>query len=238
MKVPDYKILSGSAIKMIAVACMAVDHTAKIVLHDNNKLYEKLFAIGHTDVSWQFIMQCVIGRIAFPLFAFLIVEGYSHTRSVRRYALTMFLFAILSVVPWSLMHGSCFYLGSQNVMFTLLLGILAIHSIERLSSSRAAVAVVVTLLTAWLTHCDYGASGVAFIVLLHLLRHRRLFQSLAVVATFFARKTKMCAILAVVPMAMYNGQRGFIHGSVAKYAFYAFYPLHIILLLILRNLIA
>ena len=235
MRVPDYKILSGSAIKMIAVLSMIVDHAAKIVLRDCTSLYEPLFHVGHTDVSWQFIMQCMIGRIAFPLFAFLVVEGYSHTRSVRRYARTLLFFAILSIVPWSVMHGSYFSLSSQNVLFTLLLGVLSIHAIERLSSRKAVAAVGVALLTAWLTRCDYGAAGVAFVVLLHLLRHRRLYQGLAAVATFFTRKTQMCAVLAILPMAMYNGRRGFVHGAVAKYAFYAFYPLHIVLLVLLRN---
>ena len=234
MKVPDYMILSGSAIKMIAVLCMTVDHAARIVLQDCKSLYEPLFHLGHTDVSWQFIMQCVIGRIAFPLFAFLVVEGYSHTRSVRRYAMTLFIFAVLSIVPWSLMHGSYFTMGSQNVLFTLLLGLLSIHAIERLSSLKAAVSVGGALLIAWLTHCDYGASGVAFIVLLHLLRHRRLYQGLAVVATFFSRKTKMCAVLAIIPMMMYNGKRGFIHGPIAKYFLYAFYPLHLVILWLSR----
>ena len=184
----SYKVLSGSAIKMIAIACMAVDHTAKIVLYDCSGLYEPLLRIRDTDVSWQFIMQCVIGRLAFPLFAFLAVEGYSHTRSVRRYALTLFLFAILSIVP-----GSLFYLGSQNVLFTLLFGVLSVHAIERLEPHKAIVAVGAVLLASWFIRCDYGVVGVAFIVLLHLLRHRRLYQGLAVVVAFFTKKTKMCA---------------------------------------------
>lgn len=231
----NYKILSGSAIKMIAVFCMVVDHTSKIVLDNCASLYEPLFHWGRTDVSWQFIMQCGVGRLAFPLFAFLVVEGYSHTRSVRRYARTLCLFALLSIVPWSLMHGSYLCLDSQNVLFTLLLGVLAIHAVERFSPPNAVMAVGVALLTAWLTRCDYGATGVAFIVLLHLLRQRRLYQGLAVVVAFFTRKTKMCATLAIVPMAMYNGRRGFIKGPVGKYLLYAFYPLHILLLVLLRN---
>jgi len=71
------------------------------------------------------------GRLAFPIFAFLAVEGYFHTRSFKRYALRMLLFAVLSEVPFDLMYGgTVFYPVHQNVIWTLLLGLLGIRLME------------------------------------------------------------------------------------------------------------
>ena len=97
--------LSGSALKIIAMISMVIDHVALYLMDDSTVLYET--------------MRC-IGRIAFPVFAFLIAEGFIHTRSRYRYFFTLLGFAVISEIPWYLLNGAD---GTHNVMFTLALGV-------------------------------------------------------------------------------------------------------------------
>lgn len=96
--------LSGSALKVIALVSMLADHSAYYLLEHGTTLYEA--------------MRC-FGRIAFPVFAFLIAEGFAHTRNRLRYFQTLLVFAVVSEVPWFLLNGAD---GTHNVMFTLALG--------------------------------------------------------------------------------------------------------------------
>lgn len=90
--------------------------------------------------------------------------------------------------------------------------------------------IIPELIAIQLLHTDYGAIGVVYIVLLHVLRGNILNQSIATFATFAYNKFHRFNILALIPLSMYNGKRGFIQGKWAKYVMYAFYPLHLIIL--------
>lgn len=104
--------LSGSALKVIAMISMVIDHIALYLLEHGTVLYET--------------MRC-IGRIAFPVFAFLIAEGFIHTRSRYRYFFTLLGFAVISEIPWYLLNGAD---GTYNVMFTLALGLATLMVLE------------------------------------------------------------------------------------------------------------
>ena len=101
-------VLSGSALKVIAVISMVMDHCAYYLMEHDTILYETL--------------RC-FGRIAFPVFAFLIAEGFRHTRNRRKYFLQLLFFAVISEVPWYLLNGAD---GTHNVMFTLALSVVAL----------------------------------------------------------------------------------------------------------------
>ena len=104
--------LSAAALHIIAMALMLMDH---------------LWATLLPAQDW---LTCA-GRLAFPIFAFMTVEGYFHTRNLKRYALRLLLFALLSEVPFDLMYGGTwFYPVHQNVIWTLLLGLLGVHLME------------------------------------------------------------------------------------------------------------
>lgn len=104
--------LSAAALHLIAMALMLMDH---------------LWATLLPAQEW---LTCA-GRLAFPIFAFMAVEGYFHTRNLKRYALRLLLFALLSEVPFDLMYGGTwFYPVHQNVIWTLLLGLLGVHLME------------------------------------------------------------------------------------------------------------
>ena len=119
-----------------------------------------------------------LGRLAFPIFAFQISEGFFHTADRKRYAKRLFLFALLSEVPFDLIYGgTVLYPFHQNVMFTLLLGLLACCAIDRARRERTAKAILRgTLSVAGLFllslvgMVDYGWKGVVTVVAFYLLR--------------------------------------------------------------------
>lgn len=214
-------MLSGSALKVMAVLSMVADHSAYYFLEENTVVYG--------------VMRC-FGRIAFPVFALLVAEGYAHTRNRMRYFLSLLAFASVSEIPWCLLNGAD---GTHNVMFTLTLGVAAMAVFDRLKEHKA-VAFASILLAATasaILGLDYGWRGILMIFLFHLFRNlhccqrtdrqgRRLFQ-LTFTFPFMAYYGIIGALLACSIIFLYDGTRGFIKGNLAKYGFYAFYPLHL-----------
>lgn len=231
-----WKILSGSWLKLLAIVSMTIDHTAQHVFYHLSSLNAPLFTLGNRPFSCVLLMVC-FGRLAFPLFAFLAVEGFIHTRDFRKYSLNLLLFALLSVIPWHLIRYGCmFSLRSQNVLFTLLLGILSLDAVRRwengqITAFRLLISMLTLLITADLLHTDYGARGLAFILAIYILRHKPALQA---TIGWCLLPFRWVAAIAFIPMNMYNGRRGFIQGAVSKYAFYAFYPLHLLVLYYLQ----
>ena len=222
-------ILSGSALKVIAVVCMLIDHTGKLLYHDPIALFT---VFGHT-VTLYAVMR-LIGRIAFPIFAFLIAEGYLHTRNRVRYGAILLLFAVLSEIPWDLNRtGELWNFAKQNVFFTLFLGYLGICAYEGLRSKWVlrAGAMVALLALSYVLHADYSITGFCFILLMYALRDHELLRDAIGVG---ALSSQWKAALAFLPLALYNGKRGFIRGPVLKYAFYLIYPLHLLALYFIR----
>ena len=229
----ENKILSGSWLKVLAMVSMAIDHTTYWLLRGNADFMEPLFMVGSKHISYYFLMRS-IGRLAFPLFAFLIVEGFVHTRDRRKYGRNLFLFAVISEVPWALLHHGV-HLSGHNVIFTLLAGFLGLCVIERYRVQPARLASILLGMVAVLIvlRPDYGGAGFAFIILLYTLRRHLLLQ---VIVGSFMLPAKWIAGLAFIPIALYNGQRGFIQGQYAKYLFYAFYPLHLLLIYVIQQM--
>lgn len=222
-----FPLLSGSALKIIAVVSMVIDHCAYYLMDGNTMAYE--------------VMRC-FGRIAFPVFAFLVAEGFAHTRNRMRYFISLLLFAAVSEVPWYLLNGAD---GTHNVMFTLALGVSALAVFERLREHRILCCFFI-LLTAWLATwlgTDYEWRGVLLIVVSYLfgiirsmntpIILRRMMQ-LLFVFPLMMHYGIIGALLACAVIFLYDGTRGFIHGNVAKYGFYAFYPVHLITILIIN----
>ncbi|MBQ8467912.1 MAG: hypothetical protein IJ546_09510 [Prevotella sp.] len=124
-----FKILSGSGLKIVAVVTMLIDHLALYLWRVDPDMWEPLFTIGHHTLT-PYLLLRGIGRLAFPIFAFLIVEGYQHTRDRWRYGRNLLVFALLSELPWNLVHTGTWHYSHQNVFFTLFLGYLGICVIE------------------------------------------------------------------------------------------------------------
>ena len=225
--------ISGSWLKLIAVISMLIDHTASHVFRGMDWAYYCFFQIGHHEITPYFLMRGVIGRWAFPLFAFLIVEGFLHTHDRKRYGINLAAFALISEIPCNLVHANKFFYPGQNVFFTLLLGYLGLCVIERYRDDMKKLAqyLIPLFLLSIVLRSDYGCAGFGFILLIYLLRSNKLLMSIvgsgALPNTFFAG-------MAFIPIWFYNGERGFVKGKFLKYAFYWFYPVHLLVLYFIK----
>ena len=196
-----------------------------------------------------------IGRVAFPLYIFMLVEGFAHTKSAPKYMLRLGIFALVSEVPFDLaFKNSPWHIGYQNVYFTLLIGLGCIYVMDRLEKTvmrltekgtqLTAVRLYLTFLDlgvtaagaaiAWLLKTDYSAVGVLAICVMYLWRFMPLAGSvLCCVVLLLSSPREVYALAALIPISLYNGKRG----RQPRYFFYAFYPVHLILLYLLRLLI-
>lgn len=218
--------MSSFSLKLLALSCMLCDHLGA------------LFFPGIPALR-------LIGRAAFPLYAFLLAEGFRHTHSRKRYLFRMALFAVVSEVPYDLCFcGSFFSPAGQNIFFTLTLGLAALWGYERLAVAArrmelGLLSVSIAAVLAQLLRCDYGLSGVMMIFLLYLCREKtRRFALFAVSAGLQALSVavsstpswglaQLWALAAIVPMALYDGSRGRFQ---FKWFFYLFYPVHLLAL--------
>ena len=227
------KILNGSWLKIIAIISMIIDHIALFILKNYNSFIYTLFTIGSREVTIYYIMRC-IGRIAFPIFAFLIVEGYIHTHDRVKYGRNLLLFAVFSEIPYNLIHSGTWHYPGQNVIFTLFLGYLSICALEyfRQDKKKLLISLLGLLLISIAFKADYGCNGFGFILMLYILRNNKLIQ--AIIGSCFLSST-WHAGLAFIPLNMYNGTRGFIKGNFSKYFFYVFYLGHLLILYFIKT---
>ena len=214
---------SGSTLKLIACAAMLTDHASKVFLSPASPAY--------------LILSGLIGRIAFPLFAFLLVEGFFHTHSRFHYGLHLLLFALAAEVPFDLaLYGKPFFWQHQNTLFTLFLALLMLTLLEsadaKLTSRPAQMAAKIIIilafaLAAWLLHTDYDALGIGAVAAMYLLwGYGIMAAGMGCLVLNLASFANAGAFLALFPMVCYNGKRGLR----LKYVFYLFYPVHLLAL--------
>lgn len=207
----NIQCLDSFQLKCIAIVSMALDHTG---------------AVLYPSQIW---LRC-LGRIAFPIFCFLIVEGFFHTHDVRRYMGRLGVFALISEIPYDLaFRGVPLEYDHQNVFFTLLIGIGMMALLER--NREWPVKAVILLLAMWLAvliRSDYNFRGILLIFVFYIFHESRW---LAVTAGglwnfLYQGVIQKYGVLSVLPLALYNGERG----RKMKYFFYIFYPAHLLLL--------
>ena len=209
------KYISGSWLKVIAMLSMLIDHIAYYYCCDNPYLYE---------------LMRTVGRIAFPTFAFLLAEGFVHTRNRQQYLISLFAFALLSEIPWMLLNHD----GSHNVIFTLLAGILGLHVIENIKSHWiTAICVTLIGLATIFSDTDYSWRGFGLVLIFYMFRGRPELQTLFGIPLMYEYGITG-VLVAFSVIWLYNGERGFIQGKAWKYAFYAFYPVHLMIIYFLR----
>ena len=216
------RALSGSALKLIAMAAMVVDHVA-LIFFCNNPEYSTLYDQMRT-----------IGRISYPVFAFLIVEGYLHTHDFGKYTERLLYFAVISEIPWQLINHD----GSHNVLFTLLAGLFVMYLIDHWHTTNINILMLGLFSGGILLyfHTDYDWRGLLLIMIFYLFKKDSLLQTIfgIIVMSFYGF---IGALLAFLVVNAYNGRRGFIQGDLGKYLIYLFYPCHLLLLWIVRVLI-
>lgn len=224
----DRRALTGSDLKFIAVFTMFLDHCGACLLEGG---LLRLDSVQADMVLWRllFVIDRILrltGRISFPIFCFLLVEGFLHTKNRTNYAVRLFVFALLSEIPFDLaICHTLFDFRVQNVFFTLLIGLLVMIFCDRLHKRPLAQIAVLAggALFAYILRTDYSYKGVLLIEILYLFRYDRVKQTLAGALAFCWEIT---APLAFIPVWYYNGRRGLR----TRWFFYWFYPIHLLLL--------
>ena len=260
----NYKGIKESTLKYIALISMFIDHIGAFVLsfYIKDKLpggfsMTSLLRSGEPIQVGYFLIRAV-GRLAFPLFCFMIVEGLVHTKSRIKYAGRLLIFALISEVPFDLANKHEFwYPKYQNVFFTLFLGMVAIWGLSYAKQemkkcitgkgtsilkflSPICVAMLVScsaVLLADEIHTDYGMGGVLCIITMYLIYDMY-------IETWTRNKAYCMTMLSgVIVLSSFNNFELFAfldvaiiafymgeRGKVSKYFFYAFYPAHILVL--------
>lgn len=228
--------------KLLAIVTMFIDHA---------------WATFPNMPDW---MQYV-GRLAFPIFAYQIAEGYIRTSNIKKYLLRMLIFAVISEVPFNLMmSGSVIYPFDQNVLFTFLIALLAITLIEHIRKNnprvRAGILEALTILAAFILGyvlmVDYYGAGVLTVIAFYIFHKGRFawvgqlvcmyvincvmlagqFIPLTIGSLDLEIPLQGIAMLSLIPIWLYNGERG-PHNKVIQYSFYAFYPAHMLAIVLI-----
>ena len=226
-------VLSSFVLKIIAIISMTYDHTIKIFP-------------GLSKLPFEFWIP---GRIAFPIFCFLLVEGVMHTRSIKKYAISIGIFAIISEFVYDFVfHNTFLEFSTQNVLFELLLGLLIVWLYKVLKEKQKREFIIFPLLFVIMLsvalNLDYGMGGILCIFLFYVGYNKKGFEKYLIY--FFAilmtatniqntlvMALQLYSLLALLPISLYNGKRGY---KFNKYVFYAFYPVHLIILYAIRLL--
>lgn len=238
--------ISSAGLHILAMSLMLCDHLWATVIPGND---------------W---LTC-IGRLAFPIFAFTLVEGYFHTRSIKRYALRLLTFAVISEIPFNLMLGSSvIYPFHQNVIWTLLIGLWMIHLNELAEQKNKPIVIGLTrvgtvflgALLGLLSFSDYNAAGVLMILIFYFFRGSTLWCRIGQLVGMYYINFEMLkglvfpvtlgsfsieipqqglAILALLPIWLYRGRKGY-SSKWFQQLCYWFYPAHMLLLWLIRYL--
>lgn len=236
--IKGFQGISGSTLKIIAIVTMLIDHIGAAILeaHYLLPLGNRMFLSPYFSMD-QALRS--IGRISFPIFCFLLVEGYIHTSNVKKYLLRLFLFALISEIPFDLaFQGNPLELSHQNVFFTLFFGLVLIALFDwipaKIEKHYMKVAlqifcIIGIALIADVLRFDYGAYGILAIFIFYLFRNQRMVACI-INAIYFASWDGITAPISMLLIYFYNGKRGIS----LKYLFYAFYPVHLLLLYAVR----
>ena len=215
--------MSSFVLKIIAVISMLIDHSGYLIFN------------GFSFMNY-------IGRLSFPIFAFLITEGYIHTSNLKKYFSRLLIFAIISQIPFMLLFPGDFTL---NILFTLALGLLATTIYSKLTNKFLGILFVTfCAILAKLLHCDYGWFGIAIIFIFYILKNKKIYMNMIFVFTtfinylyYFSKTLRIEYLLiflfcnlSLIPINLYNGKKG----KNIKYFLYLFYPLHLVLLYLIK----
>ena len=235
------KGISASVLKWIAVVSMLIDHMTAGLL--DNGYWGSGHAVTHTGYILYYILRG-IGRIAFPIYCFLIVEGYFHTRNKWKFLARLAVFSIISEIPFDIcFHEMYFDWSYQNVFLTLAIGLLGIivfdlivrydfQSADIVRKIAAVGVIAAAAAAAELLNTDYSAYGVAIIFLFFFFRNNEILRNVFVsIALTLLSTLEAAAVVIFIPLHFYNGQRG----RQNKYLFYILYPAHLLLIAAARG---
>lgn len=219
------------------------------------------------DHLWGTIVQgndwlTCIGRLTFPIYAFMIVEGYFHTKNLKKYVGRLLIFAILSEIPFNLAMGSrLFYPIHQNVLWSFLISIGLIHWNEKVKEKKlwkrilvGFASILIGSIVGIITFVDYYHAGILMVLVFYFFRHKKwwcylgqficmwyincdmlggLQYEMNVLGQTYFISRQGFALLALIPIWFYKGKQGY-HSKTLQFIYYAFYPVHLLILGILK----
>jgi len=256
-------------LKIFAALTMLIDHAALTLIYAKMaKFPEYLNLIYSTDATAEqiatipadylnlysvYTVMRLVGRIAFPLFAFLLYEGFMHTSNYKRYLLRVGICALVAEIPFNLIvtnaapiynldvNGTAlFYPQYQNTVFTLFIGLLMLYGMKRFETTEILpkavmkqmfghlLCVIAACVLSVVCRTDYSYIGILFIAVLYYFRNSKKMQIMFGCVVFLCTGSNIASLLAFVPIAMYNGT--LIRSQKFKYFFYIFYPAHLLVL--------
>ena len=199
--------MSNFVLKIIAIITMFIDHLGYAI-------YGKFSYFNY------------IGRLAFPIFAFGISEGYIHTKSKKNYLIRLFIFALASQVPFMLFRSMFTSSFALNIFFTLLIGLIAIIGYEQCKNKYVGLLLVVCLaLTADALKTDYGYFGILMIFIFHVFKDKKTLMNISYIGLCLLKYIPLyishnfyyaylllaiCTILSLIFINLYNGKKGHI----------------------------
>ncbi len=237
----EEKGLTGNKLKLIAILSMTLDHVI-CVLYPNY------------PTDWWIIALHILGRVAAPIFWFMVSEGYHYTRNVKKYLLRLFVFAVIGHFAYNFAFGIPFipfktsYFNQTSVIWPLFLGVLGLVVVNSEELKQWQKTLLVFLLAALAFPSDW--SSPAFLVILYMGQNRDNFKKqmgmmllwIAVYSAVYAifinplyGIIQMGVALTIPLLKNYNGQRGSFKGM--KYFFYIYYPFHLVICGIIRILV-
>lgn len=215
--------MSSYVLKLIAIITMFIDHIGYVIFD------------GFSFFNY-------IGRVAFPIFAFQISEGYIHTKNIKKYFLRLFIFALISQIPFMLFHKIISNDFALNIFFTLLLGLASIYIYDKSKHKFFGIVISIIIgIIAEFIHCDYGFYGISIILLFYVFKNNSLLSSIlfiiAVTINYLIPIIKygfydiylylyIFTLIPIIFIALYNGKKG----KNTKYLLYLFYPIHLLLI--------
>ncbi len=239
------KLFTSSMLKIIAIISMTIDHIGVILIYPefiNACMVNGINMVGGImpyeakKLYYFYIATRITGRIAFPIFAFLIAEGALKTTNIKNYISRLLLFAFISEIPYDIATNGCFFdMGSQNIFWSLAAGLGIIMLIENKKSIRRPKAIFLSIILCTVSvFLSFSLGGIILILSFYIFRsdRKRLIPSVFI-STFIMTMTssflQLFSFLAYPFIYLYNGKRG--RGN--KYLFYSYYPLHFLLLYLL-----
>lgn len=206
--------LNSFQLKCIAIITMLIDHIGAVLLPE-------------------YIILRYIGRISFPIFCFLLTEGFFHTKNVRKYILRLGFFALLSEIPYDLAFmNSVMDFRRQNVFFTLFIGMVMMYAVTRTNNlTEKTLYLVLAMWAAQMVRGDYGYKGILLIATYFFFREYKVFKLLlgSVWNLMWNGSIQAYGALASIPLLLYSGEKG----RSMKFLFYIFYPIHLLILYII-----
>ena len=224
--------INASLLKWVAIISMFVDHLAVMIT-------------DYISMAVYYVMRGV-GRLAFPIFCFLLVEGFTHTKSFSKYLSRVVIFAILSQIPYNLLrYGNIFGGGYFNILFTFSVTLAVLYVLSKCNMNRVigfmlgGIAIVVGMAVTYLLNFEYSYKCILLAVLFYYTGRNIRYQAIKNVGAVAILYLNCGLVDLVAPLSLffinaYNGEKG----KFPKWFGYTFYPLHLLLFGLIKYLIS